>query len=336
MSELTLRRAQDRDEVERAAAVTAEAFAARPDRGDVAPARFLARTVDVPALSLDDVLLGLVDGDIVCGLQLYDRVTVLNGHRLPFAGVGNVMCHPDHQGNGYGSRLMSFAVEVIEDQGYPLSILRGDRSLYRRHGWERAHATQTVAHDPGPVVYGGAADHADRGFLEYEHDRLEDLMAVHRRTVRRTDLVPWRTRAIWEDWVFALDFADPDDILLYCDPNGEVEGYLAVGERDGAPVCRELGHVYADDDERGAFLAACWDELAARGSDRIVWRPPYMPAGAEAASAALTSERANAASVRACDTELLSTVAGTAITDSRDLLEYVKAEPWYWPALDGF
>jgi predicted N-acetyltransferase YhbS len=338
MGELTLRRARDWAEVERAAAVTAAAFAARPDRGDVDPERFRERTVGVPGLALDNVLLGFVDGDVVCGLQLYDRWTVLNGHRLPFAGVGNVMCHPDHQGKGYGSRLMEYAVSVVEDAGYPLSILRGDRSLYRRYGWERIHASRTVARDPSPVSCDGAPEHANYELRAYDAERLDDLRRVHRTTVRRTDAVPWRTRPIWTDWVFELGFAEPEDLLLYCDDSGTVEGYLAVGERDGAPVCREVGHVYADDARRDAFLAACWNELGSRpgGTDRLVWRPPWLPPRAAERSAALEAERASSASIRACDTELLSTVAGRGIASSEDLVEYVQAGPWYWPGLDGF
>ncbi|MFB6218770.1 MAG: hypothetical protein ABEH77_06270, partial [Halobacteriaceae archaeon] len=221
---------------------------------------------------------------------------------------------------------------AIEDRGYPLSILRGNRSLYRRHGWERVHATRTVASDPVPVAADGPADHADAELVAYD-GRLDDLLAVHRRTVRRTAANVWRTRPVWEDWVFGLGFADPGDVYLY-ERGGAVEGYLVVGEREGAPVCRELGHVYADDDERDAFLAACWNRLA--GGDCLVWRPPRLPPGAAGASDALDRERANSASMRACDPELLSSLAGTAITDSRDLLAYVQSEPWYWPGLDGF
>lgn len=339
MSDLTLRRARDWDEVDRAAEVTARAFGARPDRGDVDSDGFRRRMLGVPGLSLDGVLLGFVDGALVCGLQLYDRWTTVNGYRLPFAGVGNVMCDPDYQGQGYGNELLGYAVEVIEDAGYPLSILRGNRSLYRRHGWERLHAARTVARDPGPVEYGGAADHSGKAFVDYG-GRLGDLLAVHRATVRRTDANLWRTRAVWEDWIFDLDFARAEDLRLYEGEDGEVEGYLVAGEREGAPVCREVGHVYADDDERGAFLAACWNALAARaadaGADRLVWRPPRLPADAGRASAALLSERANSASIRACDAELLSALAGRGLRSSSDLVTYVKEDPWYWPGLDGF
>ncbi|MFB6218769.1 MAG: GNAT family N-acetyltransferase, partial [Halobacteriaceae archaeon] len=112
---LRIRRARSWEEVERAAAVTARAFDARPDR-DVEADHFRARMVEVPGLALDNVLLGFLGDDLVCGLQLYDRWTALDGYRLPFAGVGNVMVAPDHQGQGYGDRLMGRAVEAIEDR----------------------------------------------------------------------------------------------------------------------------------------------------------------------------------------------------------------------------
>lgn len=330
--ELSIRRARNWEEVDRAAVVTASAFDARPDRGDIAPERFRARMVDVPGLSLDNVLVGYVDDELVCGLQLYDRWTTIDGHRLPFAGVGNVMVAPDHQGQGYGSRLLERAVAVIEDRGYPLSILRGNRSLYRRHGWERIHATRTVADTPGTVRRDGPADHADAEWVPYG-GRLEELCGVHRHTVRQTAANVWRTRPVWEDWVFELDFADPEDVVLY-ERDGGIEGYLVAGEDGGVPVCRELGHVYADADERDAFLAACWNRLA--GGSELVWRPPRLPPGAAGASDGLARERASAASIRACRPELLSAVTGTAITDSRDLLTHVQSGPWYWPGLDGF
>jgi GNAT superfamily N-acetyltransferase len=179
------RRANSWEEVDRAAVVTARAFDARPNRA-VEPGHFRARMLEVPGLSLDNVLLGFVDGQLVCGLQLYDRWTTINGYRLPVAGVGNVMTDPDHQGQGHATRLLGYAIEVIEDKGYPVSLLRGNRSLYARQGWKRLHATRTAVSQPRRTAPAGAVDHADHGFTPYDHGRLEELVAVHRSTCRRT------------------------------------------------------------------------------------------------------------------------------------------------------
>lgn len=333
--ELEVRRAKSWEEVDRAAVVTARAFGARPNR-TVEPDHFRARMIEVPGLSLDNVLLGFVDDQLVCGLQLYDRWTAINGYRLPVAGVGNVMTDPDHQGRGYATRLLNYATDVIEDKGYPVSLLRGNRSLYTRQGWKRLHAIRTAVDRPRPIPPAGVVDHAEHEFVHYGHDRLDELMGIHRSKCRRSDANLWRSRSLWEDWIFEIGFVERRDILLYETDSGEVEGYLAIGEEDGKPVCREIGHVYADDDESEAFLTACWNELAGRADDRLVWRPPALPAGAEEGGTALVEERASSASMKAIDSRLLSTVTGRAITSSQDLLEYVKRKPWYWPGLDGF
>lgn len=55
---------------------------------------------------------------------------------LPVAGIGGVSTHPDCRGQGMMQRLMTHCVRLMKEQGYPLSVLGGQRQRYGYFGYE--------------------------------------------------------------------------------------------------------------------------------------------------------------------------------------------------------
>ena len=60
----------------------------------------------------------------------------VGGATLPVAGIGGVSTHPDCRGQGMMQRLMTHCVRLMKEQGYPLSVLGGQRQRYGYFGYE--------------------------------------------------------------------------------------------------------------------------------------------------------------------------------------------------------
>ena len=63
--------------------------------------------------------------------------------------LGPIAIHPDHQGCGIGSALMTTSLQKAKDLGWDAVILVGDEPYYRRFGFRRELAQNLSL--PGPV-----------------------------------------------------------------------------------------------------------------------------------------------------------------------------------------
>jgi len=63
--------------------------------------------------------------------------------------LGPIAIHPDHQGCGIGSALMTTSLQKAKDLGWDAVILVGDEPYYRRFGFRRELALNLSL--PGPV-----------------------------------------------------------------------------------------------------------------------------------------------------------------------------------------
>lgn len=63
--------------------------------------------------------------------------------------LGPLAVHPDHQGKGIGSGLMTRSLQTSEDLGYKGVLLVGDEPYYQRIGFRMLPAGRIVF--PGPV-----------------------------------------------------------------------------------------------------------------------------------------------------------------------------------------
>lgn len=98
----------------------------------------------LPALARHDdealqwSLVGLSGGQIVAHVGVYPLPLVIGGCPVMAGGIGNVATLPEARGKGYMSRLLHAAIEHMDKQRWPVSVLWGDRRRYGNFGWERA------------------------------------------------------------------------------------------------------------------------------------------------------------------------------------------------------
>ncbi len=109
---------------------------------------------DLPKMCVADDLhmnrhLGIrADGRLVAAVGIYPLPTVVNGTPILFSTVGNVVTHPDHEGRGYMSALMTAAMDELERIGADASRLGGSRHRYNRFGYESAGVTYKFTFTP--------------------------------------------------------------------------------------------------------------------------------------------------------------------------------------------
>jgi putative acetyltransferase len=92
------------------------------------------RTWELEAAVEDLDLVAEVDGQVV-GHALGARVDLAGRVAV---GIAPLSVHPDHQGQGVGSALMSQLLRTADDQGWPLVVLLGSPRYYGRFGFEPA------------------------------------------------------------------------------------------------------------------------------------------------------------------------------------------------------
>lgn len=78
------------------------------------------------------------DGRFVSHVGVFPFDALVEGRPLKVAGIGSVATDPDFRGRGLVKRLMAHVGNEIHKEGYDLSILWGERSLYGPFGYERA------------------------------------------------------------------------------------------------------------------------------------------------------------------------------------------------------
>jgi len=97
--------------------------------------------------AVEPLSLVVMEGEVLLGTIRYwpvDIPTVSSALLL-----GPIAIHPDHQGCGIGSALITTSLQKAKDLGWDAVILVGDEPYYRRFGFRR-----TLAHNlslPGPV-----------------------------------------------------------------------------------------------------------------------------------------------------------------------------------------
>ncbi|MCM8769900.1 MAG: GNAT family N-acetyltransferase [Candidatus Omnitrophica bacterium] len=73
---------------------------------------------------------------IISLVRIFPMKLVQEGIPLMVAGIGGVSTSPEYRGQGHMSSLMSQALQVMEKEGFPLSVLWGDRHRYSHFGYE--------------------------------------------------------------------------------------------------------------------------------------------------------------------------------------------------------
>ncbi len=93
----------------------------------------------------------LEDGGAIVGqLWIADRTMRYGEGRVRFGGVADVGVDPAHRNRGYAGRLLDAAIERMQANGQPLSLLStGTPSVYARRGWHTVATARLEAEFPG-------------------------------------------------------------------------------------------------------------------------------------------------------------------------------------------
>ena len=129
------------------------------------------------------------NGRIISHLGLFPRLIRSGETLIKAAGVGCVATLEEYRGQGLMNKLFEFAIPMMRDQGYDISILEGDRKRYGNFGWERGgrrfaflisdRYVKGLA-TPGIVVRKYSGDRSD----------LAAIKAIHEQEYYRLDRSP--------------------------------------------------------------------------------------------------------------------------------------------------
>ena len=98
------------------------------------------------------------DGDAIVGhLWIADRAMRYGEARVRFGGIADVAVDPAHRGRGHAGRLLDAAVERMQADGQPLSLLStGTPEVYASRGWHPVPTAQLRAEFPsGDIEWAG-------------------------------------------------------------------------------------------------------------------------------------------------------------------------------------
>ncbi len=88
-------------------------------------------------------------GAIVGHLWIADRTMRYGEGRVRFGGIADVGVDPAHRNQGYAGRLLDAAIERMQANGQPLSLLStGQPHVYARRGWHAISTAQVEAEFP--------------------------------------------------------------------------------------------------------------------------------------------------------------------------------------------
>ncbi len=87
-------------------------------------------------LDYKNILIIEKDGKICSLVRIFPITTIQNGIEVKFGGIGSVSTSFEERGKGYMTILLNEAIKKMEKDGYPLSILWGDRHRYINFGYE--------------------------------------------------------------------------------------------------------------------------------------------------------------------------------------------------------
>jgi predicted N-acetyltransferase YhbS len=264
---LEIRPLTTRTEIEACIRQTIGVF--RPDADVVADARHQMRELAAyPEPGKDGRRAAFLDGEMVAGYRLLDRVMRLGSVRLRTACIGAVYTRPEFRNQGLARALMLDAIEFATDNGYDLLLLGGIRHFYTKFGYANIHAVTRCVIDVDELKGIQADGWSTRLATEADAALLRDLY--------RHFFYPYggsfeRSLAMQR---FGLRFLrSTHSIVFALDPAGTPSGYIILDESNRG---RSI-EVVADSWQAMATLLNFHADFAAEADEppeAINWRLP--------------------------------------------------------------
>ena len=177
-----------------------------------------------------------VAGQVVAHVPVAPRRIAAGGDSFTAGIISPTVTHPEHRHKGYATRCLRDCVRIMEENGWPVSVLWTQHAtfpFYHHSGWEAA-ANQGWVYTLSP----GDAASFDRGRFEtvpFDPARPGHLDAV----IRFHDAEPFRVARTRDEYAALLTLPKIETRLALA--GGEVSGYLCLGTGSNKPGLIEAG-----------------------------------------------------------------------------------------------
>ena len=260
-------------------------------------------------------------GRIVSALRIDKRPIRIRGCRVLVGALGYVCTHPDYQGQGYASRLMTDSVQYMREQGFDLARLGGLVKFYSRFGWVR-HPVREVEFQADLIAEDNLPGLHIRDY-DFVQDYLKAVELHNRVHAQRTGV-----RVIEQEEVELHQRnyrANLDDPSLVAERDGRLVGYAWCGKGEDHFHIGDLGF-----DGGPEICVALIRQIAAkarqlgfeRAAGTVPYDPPLVQALEQAGIAFILRERFGGEA-----TNMLRIINGPQL--------FAKLAPWLSQNLDG-
>ena len=171
-----------------------------------------------------------VDGTVVAHVPVWPREAIAGNDRLQFGIISPTVTHPDYRRHGYATLCLRDCVRIMEDKGWPLSVLwtlEATFPFYQQSGWE-AVGSQGWLYQLLPKEH-ALFENGPFDVVQYNSrntDLLNAMMRLH-------DAEPHRIARTSEEY-HAL-FSLPKTKIFLAMNSEEVAAYLTYGEGVNKP-----------------------------------------------------------------------------------------------------
>jgi len=212
-----------------------------------------------PGFRRDLAFVAEKDGKIVSHIQIIEReITVGSAARLQVAGIGNVSTFQEHRREGYSTRVLTHALKVVKEKGFPASALFAGQlapahTMYQKLGFTDMYlpvmlfrgakaplrCNNQVMSTPArqKVEIRESDERDDQSLLGI----YEKNCSIHNGLVIR-DKKTWKSKfrdSFFYECPFYEEESKPNSILVAETEEGEIIGYAmsCLAKRD------KLGHI---------------------------------------------------------------------------------------------
>ena len=167
---------------------------------------------------------------IVSLVRLFPLDLALGPVSIKAAGIGGVATSPSVRGKGYMNQLMEHAIARMKEEGFPISILGGDRHRYQTFGYENAGKTLNLA-----ITQRGLRKAGVKPVFPQRYSGEEGILA---KVIAAYEKNRYRKARTKEEYV--LLYQKPGLLLFSAGEDGGF-GYLALSGEFGGKGCVEFG-----------------------------------------------------------------------------------------------
>ncbi|MFH0796123.1 MAG: GNAT family N-acetyltransferase [Candidatus Omnitrophota bacterium] len=171
------------------------------------------------------------EGDGIASLvRVFSLDLILGKSRVKAGGIGGVATSPSIRGKGYMSQLMNHAIDQMKEEGFPVSILGGDRHRYRSFGYENAGKTLRLTVTRRGLDKAGIKPIFPQRYFG-EPDLLRQIIIAYQQH-------PYRRKRAEEEYRLIYR---KSGLLLFCSGKDQDFGYLALSGEGGREGVVEFG-----------------------------------------------------------------------------------------------